>query len=174
MIMKQLVRNLALVTILLISVTQIQAQKYGHTNLGTILSIMPETKASDSQLEVFQNDLAAQIKTKQDALRAKFNDYQTKVQSKTLTIQQQQNLEKELGASDLELQKFAAEADQKVAAKRQELLKPVIEKARKAVEDVAKENGYQLIFDTSVYNAVLMADQGIDITEQVLKKLGIN
>ncbi|MCW5521129.1 OmpH family outer membrane protein [Aureitalea sp. L0-47] len=169
--MKNSLRYILLVAVL-VSSFQLQAQKYGHTNFANVLSIMPETKASDAQLESFQNTLADKIKAKQDSLRAKFNYYQS--ERNTLTIQQQQNLEKELNDGDQELQKFVAEADQQVAAKRQELLEPVITKAQKAVEDVAKENGYQLIFDTSVFNSVLMADESIDITEQVLKKLGVN
>ena len=170
--MKKSLRYLILAGVLLVSCVQLQAQKYGHTNFGNVVSIMPETKTSDAQLESFQNALADRIKAKQDSLRAKFNYYQS--ERNTLTIQQQQNLEKELSEGDQALQKFVADADQQVAAKRQELLEPVITKAQKAVEDVAKENGYQLIFDTSVFNAVLMADESIDITEEVLKKLGVN
>ena len=172
--MKNSLRYIAFVTVLLVSSFQLQAQKYGHTNFGNVLSIMPETKTSDAALETFQNDLATQIRGKQDTLRAKFNAYQAQLQGGNVTPEQQQAMEKELSDGDQALQKFVAEADQKVAAKRQELLSPVVEKAQKAVEEVAKENGYQLIFDTSVFNSVLMADESIDITEQVLKKLGIN
>jgi len=169
--MRNSLRYLLLAAVL-ISGFQLQAQKYGHTNFGNVISIMPETKVSDSQLATFQNDLADRIKGKQDSLRAKFTYYQS--EGGKLTPEQQQKLEKELRDGDLALQKFVSEADRKVAAKRRELLQPVLEKAQKAVEEVAKEKGYQLIFDTSVFNSVLMADESIDITEQVLAKLGIN
>ena len=60
----------------------------------------------------------------------------------------------------------------KIAAKREELYKPILEKLNKAVRDVSKELGYILVFDTST-NALLYGDESLDVTERVKTKLGI-
>ncbi|HNE30253.1 MAG TPA: OmpH family outer membrane protein, partial [Saprospiraceae bacterium] len=70
------------------------------------------------------------------------------------------------------IQKFEEDAQQKVAAKRDELLQPILDKIDAAVKAVAKENGYLMIFDTSS-GAMLFAADTEDVTELVKKKLGM-
>jgi outer membrane protein len=53
-----------------------------------------------------------------------------------------------------------------------ELTSPIIEKARKAVEDVATENSYTYVFN-STEGLLLYATPSDDITDLVKAKLGI-
>ena len=53
------------------------------------------------------------------------------------------------------------------------MLKPIIEKAQKAIEEYAKENGYVMVFDTSVFNAVLFVDEGDNLMDVIKAKLGL-
>ena len=63
---------------------------------------------------------------------------------------------------------------QKVQSRRQELLEPIFGKAQQAIQDVGKENGFNLIFDTSaVLNAILFTRDSEDVMELVRKKLGL-
>ena len=55
-------------------------------------------------------------------------------------------------------------------AKEQELIEPILTKAKKAIEEVAKENGYTYIFDTSI-GAVLYWEEGDNVLNLVKKKL---
>ena len=54
--------------------------------------------------------------------------------------------------------------------KQLELMQPFQDKILKAIEDVAKENGYAYIFDTQV---LLYSEGGDDVSALVKKKLGI-
>ena len=55
-----------------------------------------------------------------------------------------------------------------------ELMKPLVDRAKKAIEEVAKENGYSYIFDTSTgVGALLYTPESDDIMPLVKKKLGI-
>ena len=56
--------------------------------------------------------------------------------------------------------------------KQNELLEPMVNKAKKAVEDVAKELGYKNVIDSSV-GVLLYSDPADDIMAQVKKKMGI-
>ena len=60
--------------------------------------------------------------------------------------------------------------------KQGELLKPVFEKAEKAIEEVAKEKGLIYVFDSGVGNRTILykSNQSIDLLPLVKAKLGIN
>ena len=52
------------------------------------------------------------------------------------------------------------------------LLTPIIDRAKEAIRDVAKENGYTYIFDSAV--GVTLYEGGDDVLPLVKKKLGLN
>ena len=60
-----------------------------------------------------------------------------------------------------------------VEVKRQELLGPIIKKAKDAVTTVAKEKGYQLVFDSSIFGTILFAEDTTDLLPMVKVHLGI-
>ena len=63
-------------------------------------------------------------------------------------------------------------AQESLAKKENEILKPIIDKAKKAINDVAKEKGYDYILDTGL-GMVLYASDSEDILPLVKKKLGL-
>ena len=68
------------------------------------------------------------------------------------------------------LQETYTVAQQQLAAKEQELLAPIIEKARQAIKDVGKENGFVYIFDLN--SGGIIYEGGEDVLQLVLAKLG--
>ena len=70
------------------------------------------------------------------------------------------------------IQDFQVSAQQDLQKKNDEIARPVYTKAKKAIEQVAKENGYKFVFDTSS-GSVLYSEPGDDILPLVKKKLGI-
>lgn len=63
-------------------------------------------------------------------------------------------------------------AEEKVGKKRDELIKPILEKAQNAIQTVGKENGYSYIFDASG-GAVVFAKDSDNVMPLVKAKLGI-
>ena len=70
------------------------------------------------------------------------------------------------------IQSFQASAQEQLQMKEQDLLQPIIDKAKKAIEDVAKENGYTYIFDSGL-GVLLYMPEGDDVKALVKTKLGI-
>ncbi|NJK84533.1 MAG: OmpH family outer membrane protein [Saprospiraceae bacterium] len=93
-----------------------------------------------------------------------------KVADGVLSPKQQEEEATKLKTKEEELRKFEADSQQKLAAKQQELVQPILDKVNKAIQDVAKENGYQFIFDEAV---LLYRDPTLDIGKLVRAKLGI-
>lgn len=147
--------------------------KYGHMNLGNLLELLPETKKADDEIKVFAGKLGATDDSLGRALQAAAANLQKEYDAGNLTPLQAQQSQEQLQKQQEFLQKFEQEAQQKVAAKRDELLKPILSKIDEAIKAVAKENGYSIIFDTST-GAMLFAADTDDVTVLVKKKLGIN
>ena len=79
---------------------------------------------------------------------------------------------KELQDLENRIKIFDEQAQEDLQSKQEELLKPLIDKAKAAIAEVAKENGYTYVFDTSV-GALLYFELSDDIIELVKKKLNI-
>ncbi len=149
------------------------AQKYGHMNFGNVLSLMPETKAADEALKKFQQDMVAKGDTMSKKFQEKYTAAAKEMQDGKLSPLQQQQKEDELKKEQAVLGSYQQEMQQKLQAKREELLTPIVDKADKAIAEVAKANGYVMIFDTSVFNAILFATPTEDVFPLVKAKLGL-
>jgi outer membrane protein len=100
----------------------------------------------------------------------KMGDYQA--QEKTMTDAVKEVKQKEITDLGTRIESTQKSAEEKVGVKKQELFKPIIDKAEKAIKDVAKEKGYDYVFDLSL-GAVLVAKDGDSILALVKAKLGI-
>lgn len=144
--------------------------KYGHMNLGNLLDELPETKKADDELKLFTDKL----KMKDDSLVQSFQADVKKLQDQynDLAPVQFQQRKAELEKRQAAIQAFEADAEKQVAARRDELLKPILTRLNDAIKAVAKENGYLMIFDTSTGSMLFAADTE-DVTALVKKKLGM-
>ncbi|MEO1517931.1 MAG: OmpH family outer membrane protein [Bacteroidota bacterium] len=149
------------------------AQKYGHINAGNLLLEMPATKAADSKLEAYQKQLSAKFEEKVNDFRTRAGKFLQEAQSGSLSqliIQQKQT---ELAKEEQELAKEEQDLLAQVQKKREELLAPILSKVDAAIKSVGKEQGYSMIFDTSVMNAVLFAEDSENVMALVKAKLGL-
>ncbi len=149
------------------------AQKYGHLNSGNIIEIYPDVANSDAVLEKFQKQLIDAFTVKMEAFEVAYNNLNKLVQGGTLSPKQQQEEEAKLKVMQEEIVKLERENDQKIRDKRVELLKPILDKVNNAIQEVGKENGYTMIFDSAIFNALLYVDEADDVSDMVKAKLGI-
>lgn len=148
------------------------AQKFGHMNSGNLLEKVPEMKAADSELQAYQEQLMKAGQAMVKSFETKYTSYATEAQGGTLSRVQIQAKEGELQAEQTKIQEYEKEVQLKILKKREELLKPILEKIDNAINAVGKENGYTMIFDTSL-GAMLFAPETEDVEALVLKKLGM-
>ncbi|HAD33518.1 MAG TPA: hypothetical protein DCF44_03335 [Chitinophagaceae bacterium] len=156
--------------VLFISVTTYAQQKIGYISSDELLMAMPEAKKADA-------DISAYAKTFQDQLQAMQKEMETKYkayEAETKTMSEAMRIVKEKELQDLQNRIVSTQqsAEEKIAAKKQDLLKPIMEKADKAIQAVAKEKGYTYIFDTSVAGMVY-ATPDDNLISAVKAKLGI-
>lgn len=149
-----------------------QKIKLGHLNSNELLEAMPEKAKAQKSLQDYSKQLEDQLVAMQDELEKKYNEYLEKKDTFTDLIKK--NKEEELTSLQQRIQTFQSNAQQDLQKKEQELLKPIIDKAKKAIEEVAKENGYTYIFDTGTGVLLYFPKDSDDILPLVKKKLGIN
>lgn len=169
-------RNLILTITLLVGlfcVSNLHAQKpkvnkFGHLDFAALYEMMPERDSVNKAYEAFYKSIEDQLLAMNQELQKKMNDYEQNKAGMSDIIKQTK--EKEILDLNQRIQDFQYTGQQQLSEKEAELMNPLIEKARKAVEEVAKENGYTYIFN-STGGILIYAEPSDNILELVKKKL---
>ena len=152
------------------SFTNASAQKIAHVNLDSLITLLPESKVAQQGVQEYAKQLEQQVVAMQTELQTKYAEFQEK--SKDMAELVRASKEKELNDLNQRIQDFQQQAQADYQKKSAELSKPVYEKAKKAIDLVAKENGYKYVLDTST-GLVLYNEPADDIIGLVVKKLGV-
>jgi len=171
--MRKLITITTVFAIALLSTTTLMAQKYGHLNSGNLLQELPEVQAANKQLEAFQQQLVKKGEDMANAFQTKLGAYLKEADNGVLSKVQMQEKEGALTKERESIMKYEQEVIMKVQEKRQTLIEPILKKVDEAIQAVGKENGYQMIFDTSQINAILFVKESDDVAALVKKKLGM-
>ncbi|MFK8101762.1 MAG: OmpH family outer membrane protein [Saprospiraceae bacterium] len=158
---------------LMLSQTSTFAQKFGHLNSMSILQALPGRAAADKELETFQDKLNADYQVKIEAFKKEYEALLKRVEAGELSEMQKQAEGAALQQKEQDLLKEEQALIKKVQQKRETLLKPLLDKVSKAINEIGKENGYTFIFDTSTMNLMLFAEESSDVTAMVKSKLGL-
>ena len=150
--------------------TSAQTQKIGYIDFNGLIQAMPGIDSVKIKLQNYQQMLSDQMDQMRTEFENKYLDYQS--QAATMSDLIKQTKEKELSDLQSRIDAFQQKAQQDLQTKQEELLKPVIDKARGAVKEVAKENKYTYILN-SIEDVVLFSEPTDDIMGLVKKKLGI-
>jgi outer membrane protein len=156
-----------------VQIAQAQSQKIGYADVEYIFSQMPEARQIESELQSLQTQLKNQIDTKVAEFQKKLAEYQQ--YGATVPDAVRQNTERELQQMQANIEKLQQDSQANFQKKQAQLMEPVYAKVGKAIEETAKENGFNLIINNQIsgLDVVLYADEKIDISDLVLKKMGI-
>ena len=161
-------RTLLLISILTLGFNTVQAQiKVGHISTDLLISLMPETVALNAELEKLSKTYESELKAEEAKLEAKLKKYQAEQASQTDEVNQQRGVEVQQDQQNLYQASQVARED--ITKKRNEKLKPILEKAKKAIDEIATEQGYTYVLEAST----LIVANGTDLLSTVKAKLGI-
>lgn len=145
--------------------------KLGHLNSNELLEVMPEKATAEKTIQDYAKQMETQLLEMQTELEKKYNDYTANQATYSDIVKKTK--EDELMSMQQRIQTFQQTAQQDLQKKESELLKPIIEKAQKAIGDVAKENGYSYVFDTGTGSLLYWPKDSDDLLPLVKTKLGI-
>lgn len=172
--MKRLIGILGVTAIVLMVSLTGNAQsraKLGYIDSQKLLTMMPERAKAQKELQDFAKTLEDQLASMNSELQQKYNEYMAKKDSMPDFLKQTK--EKEIQDLQVRIQNFQASAQQELQKKEQELLQPIIDKAKNAIHKVAKAKGYSYIFDVSTGAFLYWPENSDDILPLVKKELGI-
>ena len=146
-----------------------QGQKIGFIRSSVILDQAPGRAEAEAQFDKETSGYRDQIKRMTDSLDAMVASFQ-KVQG-SMTASARDAKQKELQAKNAEFQRRSADLQQKAQQRQGELVQPILDRVKGAIEDVRVEGGYSFILNADEGSSIVAMDKNLDLTEKVLAKL---
>ena len=153
-----------------LTLSSIAQNKFGYIDSQELLMLMPERKTAETEVSNFAKSLESQLGSMTAEYQQSVQEYQAN--ESTFSDLVKQDKVAEITGLEQRIQSFQQNAQQSLQTKEQELLEPILAKARKAIEDVATEGNFTYIFDKSSGN-ILYAKESENVIALVKKKLGL-
>lgn len=170
--MKRFLKVTLLAVVLLTSAnTFAQTLKLGHIDSSKLLAIMPERDAAQKQIETQAKEFETQMKAMQAEYQKLYQAYLG--ERETLSEALRADKEKEIMDKQNRMQQYDQFAQGAISKSKEDLLKPIFDKASKAIKDVGEENGFTYVIDLSTGVVLFNSSSSIDIMPLVKTKLGI-
>ncbi len=172
--MRNTIQYLLLSAVVLFSAGMLQAQqKFAYVNSQELLQDLPEVKAADAEIQTLQQQMQKKGQEMFESYQTKAMELQRKRDAGELSPKQLEEEAKKLGEEEQKIRQFDTEMQTSILQKQQELLQPIQEKVNSAIEEIAKSEGYTMVFDSSS-GTLLFADESTNITSMVKAKLSGN
>lgn len=148
-----------------------QAPKFGIVNIQTIIEAMPEVKTAQETITAASKKYEDEFKVLQTEAEKKFTEYQALEQDAATPQSIKERRMQELQELDQRMQQFRQTATQDLQRQQEQLMAPIQEKVRTAINAVGAENSMTFIFENIV--PIYVGTDVTDITAMVKTKLGI-
>ena len=153
----------------------VRAQKIGYINTENILSEIPAYVAAQTQLDALSDKYKASIEAELGKIETLYQNYQSSKNS--MSAAQRQNAENEIISKERvvqEKQKIYFGEDGIMAKKAEELLDPIRKDVEKAIADVARSEGYDLVIDVAALQGVVYKNEILDLSRKVIDRYNEN
>lgn len=151
----------------------LQSQKFAVVDTKYILENIPEYQQAQNTLDELSLQWQKELEQRYAEIDKMYKAYQNEAFLLTEEMKKKRqdeiiNKEKEVK----ELQKKYFGTDGELFKKRQELIRPIQEKVYNAIEQIATEGNYAVIFDRAGSTTVIYVNDKFDKSDEVLQKLG--
>lgn len=167
-------KRIILLFTLLISVAAASyAQKFALIDMDYILKNISSYETAQEQLEVISKKWQGEVEKAQLDVKNLYKKYQSDLvflSAEQKTKRENEIVEKEKNLQELNKKYFGPEGE--LFKQREALVKPIQDDVYTAVKEISEAKGYQLILDRASAESVIFASPRIDISNEVLAKLG--
>jgi len=149
------------------------AQKFAYVDTDYILNNIPEFNQAQDKLDEISKQWQAEIENIYTEIDKMYRNYQTQEVLLTDEMKKKREeaiIEKEKSAKALQKKRFGPEGD--LFGKRQELIKPIQDKVYDAIQMLASNSKYAIIFDSSSDLIMLYSNPNLDKSDKVLENMG--
>ena len=151
----------------------LRAQKFALIDMEYILSNIPAYERANEQLNQTSKAWQAEVEAINTTAQTLYKNYQNEIvflSEAQKKEREQAIVDKEKEAAELKKKYFGPEGE--LFKKRQSLIEPIHDEIYNAVKAIATTRGFQLILDRASDSGIIFASPTIDISNEVLAKLG--
>ncbi|MCF0204348.1 MAG: OmpH family outer membrane protein [Muribaculaceae bacterium] len=149
------------------------AQKFGVIFSNQVISVMPETKAAQEALDAEQKKLEGELAPMMEQLTKKEKEVREILNDNTKSDALKQVSFEEYQAMGQKVQNFRQAAAESIQKKQQELMEPVLNKVKDAVNAVSAADGLTFVQEAEQAGILYWGGNATDITAKVKTKLGL-
>ncbi len=150
-----------------------QAQKFALIDMEYILKNIPAYEMANEQLEGISKKWQSEVEKVQQDAQNLYKTYQSDLvflSPEMKTKRENEIVKKEQEAQELQRKYFGAEGE--LYKKRESLIKPIQDEIYNAVKQISEDKGYHVIIDRASAMSIIFASPKIDISAEILAKLG--
>ena len=150
-----------------------QNQSIAYIDLQYILKNLPSYESANEQLTMISKRWQKEIDAAQQEARVMATNYQT--EQIFLSDEMRRKREEEIVSKEnevLELKRKYFGQDGELFKKREALIKPIQDEVYAAIQEVANEKHLDIVKDRSSDPSLIYMSSKLDISDQVLQKLG--
>lgn len=149
------------------------AQKFALMDMEYVLKNIPAYERANEQLNQVSKKWQAEVEALNTEASTMYKNYQNEMvflSQEQKKAKQEEIMKKEKEASDLKRKYFGPEGE--LFKKRESLMSPIQEEIYNAVKEVSELRGYSLVIDRASDTGIIYGSPKIDISNEVLQKLG--
>lgn len=162
-----------LFSLLLAFVCTANAQKFALIDMEYLLKNISSYETANQQLEAMSKKWQSEVEKAQLDVQNMYKTYQSELvflSADQKTKKEKDIVDKEKAAQELKRKYFGPEGE--LFKRREALVKPIQDEIYNAVKEISEAKGYQLVLDRASASSVIFASPRIDISNEVLSKLG--
>ena len=168
-------KKIIMLMLLCATTLSMQAQKFALVDMEYVLKNVPAYERANEQLNQVSKKWQAEVEALNTEASTMYKNYQNEVvflSQEQKKAKQEAIMQKEKEASDLKKKYFGPEGE--LFKKRESLMTPIQEEIYNAVKDISDLRGYSLVIDRASDSGIIFGSPKIDISNEVLSKLGYN
>lgn len=149
------------------------AQKFALVDMEYILKNIPAYERANEQLDQVSKKWQAEVEALNTEASTMYKNYQNEVvflSAEQKKAKQDAIMQKEKEAGELKKKYFGPEGE--LYKKRESLISPIQDEVYNAVKEVSDLRGYSLVVDRSSDSGIIFGSPKIDISNEILQKLG--
>lgn len=166
-------RYILMLVLVAASFTGAQAQKFAIVDMEYILKNIPAYETATEQLTIISKKWQTEVEASMQEVQTMYKNYQTELVflSEEMKVKREEEIiAKEKAAQELKRTYFGPEGE--LFKKRQSLMKPIQDEIYNVIQELSREKDLGLIIDKSSSMNIIFSSPKIDISDQVLNKLG--
>ncbi len=168
-------KKLFFVLLMALGASTVNAQKFVLVDMEYILKNIPAYERANEQLNQVSKKWQAEIEALNTEAQNMYKDYRN--QAVFLSDEQKAKKEEEIVAKEKqasELKRTYFGPDGELFKKRESLMTPIQDEIYNAVKDICEQKGISLVLDRASDAGIIFASPKVDISNDVLSKLGYN